>query len=359
MGLQTPLYDMHLAMGAKMFNFGGWDMPLHYGSQVEEHNQVRSECGIFDVSHMTITDISGAQAVEFLRHVLSNDVERLKPGKGHYTAMLNDNGGVIDDLIAFRTESGFRLINNAITRERIQQWLTLHAASYQVQVEQRSDLAHFSIQGPATMERLSGIFNNSKMQLINQLAPYHCQQDGNWFISRTGYSGEEGIEIILPVSESIGLFNDLIANGITPIGLGARDTLRLEAGFTLLGNDMNEQVSPFSANMHHVVALDPAERQFIGRKALEQQLADGIEQKLVGLVLEERGVLRSGQPVRISGGADGVITSGSFSPTIGKAIALARVPVSTADRGEVEIRGKWYPVRVVRPCFVRHGKILI
>ncbi len=359
MGLHTPMHDMHLAMGAKMINFGGWDMPLHYGSQVEEHNQVRNECGLFDVSHMSITDIAGAQAVEFLQYVLSNDVAALAVGSGHYTAMLNERGGVIDDLIAFRTEQGFRLINNAVTRQRVTDWLEENARDFTVSIEQRTDLAHFAIQGPTTLERLPDIFNNSKMQLINQLQPYQCQLDGQWFISRTGYTGEEGIEIILPIADSIQLFNDLIANGISPIGLGARDTLRLEAGFTLLGNDMNEDTSPFSANMHHVVATEPASRKFIGRAALEQQLQEGIKQKLVGLVLEERGVLRSGQPVRISGGADGVITSGSYSPTIGKAIALARVPVNTAERGEVEIRGKWHPVRVVKPRFVRHGKILI
>lgn len=359
MGLHTPMHDMHLAMGAKMINFGGWEMPLHYGSQVEEHQQVRNECGVFDVSHMSITDISGPQAIEFLQLVLSNDVASLDTGNGHYTAMLNVNGGVIDDLIAFRTAKGLRLINNAATRQQITQWLQQHAEGYAVSIEQRTDLAHFAIQGPTTMERLPDIFSNSTMQLISRLAPYQCIEDGEWFFSRTGYTGEEGIEIILPVTDSIGLFNDLIANGIPPIGLGARDTLRLEAGFTLLGKDMSEEVSPYSANMHHVVAMQPQERKFIGRKALEQQLTSGITQKLVGLVLEERGVLRSGQPVRISGGVDGVITSGSYSPTIGKAIALARVPVNTAERGEVEIRGKWHPVRVVKPRFVRNGKILI
>lgn len=359
MGLHTPMHEMHLAMGAKMISFGGWEMPLHYGSQVEEHQQVRNECGVFDVSHMSITDVSGTQAIEFLQMLLSNDVACLDIGNGHYTAMLNTKGGVIDDLIAFRTEKGLRLINNAATRQRITQWLQQHAEGYAVTIEQRTDLAHFAIQGPTTMEHLPNIFSNSRMQLISQLAPYQCVEDGDWFFSRTGYTGEEGIEIILPVADSIGLFNDLIANGIPPIGLGARDTLRLEAGFTLLGKDMNEEVSPYSANMHHVVAMQPQERKFIGREALEQQLTNGIAQKLVGLVLEERGVLRSGQPVRISGGVDGVITSGSYSPTIGKAIALARVPVNTAERGEVEIRGKWHPVRVVKPRFVRNGKILI
>lgn len=359
MGLHTPMHEMHLAMGAKMISFGGWEMPLHYGSQVEEHQQVRNECGVFDVSHMSITDVSGTQAIEFLQMLLSNDVACLDIGNGHYTAMLNTKGGVIDDLIAFRTEKGLRLINNAATRQRITQWLQQHAEGYAVTIEQRTDLAHFAIQGPTTMEHLPNIFSNSRMQLISQLAPYQCVEDGDWFFSRTGYTGEEGIEILLPITRAVDFFNELIGSGITPIGLGARDTLRLEAGFTLLGNDMDEQHSPYAANIHHVVAMEPAERDFIGRQALEQQLADGVSEKLVGLVLEERGVLRHGQPVRIDGVGEGTITSGSFSPTLGKAIALARVPVNTAERGEVEIRGRWFPVRIVRPRFVRNGTILI
>lgn len=359
MGQHTPMYEMHLALGAKMINFSGWDMPLHYGSQVEEHHHVRNECGVFDVSHMCTTDIGGTDAEAFMRHVLSNDVARLQPGAGHYSAMLNEQGGVIDDLIAFRTPDGFRLITNALTRERTNDWLKLQAQKYSASVHLRDDLAHLAIQGPESIERLAKVFNTTRAQIIRDLAPYHSRMDGDWFLTRTGYTGEEGIEVILPTSESVDLFNEIIGYGITPIGLGARDTLRLEAGFTLLGNDMDEQHSPYVSNMHHVIALQPGERRFIGRQALEQQLSQGLEHKLVGLVLEERGVLRSGQPVRIDGIGEGTITSGSYSPTIGKAIALARVPANTGDRGEVEIRQKWHPVRIVNPRFVRHGKILI
>lgn len=359
MGLRTPMYDMHLALGAKMIDFSGWQLPLHYGSQVDEHHQVRNECGVFDVSHMCITDISGTDADAFLRYMLSNDVARLQPGAGHYSAMLNADGGVLDDLIVFRTPEGFRLITNALTCTTSQSWLAQHAEKFAVDIQLREDLAHFAIQGPDSIERLSQVLRASRVQIIQNLAPYHCQFDGQWFASRTGYTGEEGIEIILPATQAVDLFNELIGYGVTPIGLGARDTLRLEAGFTLLGNDMDAQRNPYTSNMHHVVALEPNERDFIGRAALEAQLQQGIKEKLVGLVLEERGVLRAGQPVRINGAVQGTITSGSFSPTIGKAIALARVPIDTDERGEVEIRQKWYPVRVVSPRFVRHGKILI
>lgn len=360
MGLKTPLHDMHLALGAKMIDFHGWDMPLHYGSQVEEHHQVRNECGIFDVSHMCITDIHGTDAQAFLQRVLSNDVARLaNPGAGHYSAMLNPEGGVIDDLIAFHLPDGYRLVSNAFTREAVQGWLKQQASAYQVEVRPRDDLAHFAIQGPTALDCLSGLFNSTRAQLIRNLPPYHGQSDGSWFLSRTGYTGEDGIEVILPASEALDFFNEIIGAGIGPVGLGARDTLRLEAGFTLYGNDMDTHISPYSANMHHVVALEPASRDFIGRSVMQQQVADPALDKLVGLVLEERGVLRHGQPVRVEGGGEGIITSGSFAPTLGKAIALARVPAHTAERGEVEIRGRWFPVRIVRPRFVRHGKILV
>lgn len=360
MGLRTPLYDMHLALGAKMIDFSGWDMPLHYGSQVEEHHQVRRECGLFDVSHMCTTDISGADAHKLLQLVLANDVARLTQlGAGHYSAMLNQDGGVIDDMMVFSTSFGYRLITNASSREKTNAWLKQQAAGMQVEIALRDDLAHFAIQGPLTLELVCGICSPARAELIHNLQPYQSAFDDEWFFSRTGYTGEDGIEVIFPASKAVDFFNELIANGVTPVGLGARDTLRLEAGFTLLGNDMDENFTPCESNMHHVVALQPTERNFIGRARIEQQASQGVSHKIVGLVLEERGVLRAGQPVRIEGTGEGTITSGSFSPTIGKAIALARVPVTTGERGEVEIRGKWYPVRIVKPRFVRNGQILI
>ncbi|HKM25901.1 MAG TPA: glycine cleavage system aminomethyltransferase GcvT [Thiopseudomonas sp.] len=360
MGLRTPLYDMHLALGAKMVDFNGWDMPLHYGSQVEEHHHVRKECGVFDISHMSIFDIQGAHAKEFLQLVLSNDVALLDAvGHAQHSLLLNEQGGIIDDVMVFRTETGYRIVSNAVTRERVQGWLEQHAPAFDCVITWRHDLCLFSIQGPLARERLASIVSSSRAKLIEQLQHHEAAVDRDWLISCSGYTGEDGIEIILPASQAIDFLNELVGAGISPIGIGARDTLRLEAGFNLYGLDTNEAVSPLAANMEGLICWQPETRNFIGRAAVQAQYTQGVTEKLVGLVLEERGVLRAGQPVRIDNQTNGVITSGSFSPTLGKAIALARVPMNTADRAEVEIRRKWFPVRVVKPRFVSRGKILI
>lgn len=360
MGQRTPLYDLHLALGAKMVDFGGWDMPLHYGSQVEEHHQVRRDCGVFDVSHMTVVDVSGVQAKAYLQHLLANDIERLQDlGKALYSAMLNADGGVIDDLIVYLTANGYRVVVNAATRDKDIAWMQGQTAGFDVQLNERSELAMLAIQGPHARAKVAELVSSSRATLIADLKPFQGFADGEWFIARTGYTGEDGLEIVLPVDDASSFFNELVGAGISPIGLGARDTLRLEAGMNLYGQDMDESVSPLAANMAWTIAWEPASRKFVGREALEAQRDSGAQPKLVGLVLEERGVLRAHQVVRVDGIGEGEITSGSFSPTLGKSIALARVPASTGERAEVEIRGKWYPVRVVRPNFVRHGKALI
>lgn len=360
MGQRTPLYELHLALGAKMVDFGGWDMPLHYGSQVEEHHQVRRECGVFDVSHMTVVDVSGSQARDYLRQLLANDVARLQaPGKALYSAMLNERGGVVDDLIVYRTETGYRLVVNAATRAKDLAWMRARAEGFAVELQERAELAMLAIQGPQARARGAELMSAARAALIHELKPFEGAFEGDWFIARTGYTGEDGLEIMLPAAQAAEFFNDLVGAGIAPIGLGARDTLRLEAGMNLYGQDMDEDVSPLSANMAWTIAWEPVERDFVGRQALEALRAVGDQPKLVGLVLEERGVLRAHQVVRVEGIGEGEITSGSFSPTLGKSIALARVPAATGDRAQVEIRGKWYPVRVVKPSFVRHGKALI
>ena len=360
MGQRTPLYDLHLALGAKMVDFGGWDMPLHYGSQVEEHHEVRRDCGVFDVSHMTVIDVTGDQAKEWLQHLLANDVDRLNtPGRALYSAMLNEQGGVVDDMIVYLMPAGYRLVVNAATREQDLAWMSAQAQGYAVQLLERPELALLAIQGPQARHKVAELVSQARGQLIQQLKPFEGQSCGDWFIARTGYTGEDGLEILLPADQAPAFFNDLVGAGISPIGLGARDTLRLEAGMNLYGQDIHLSVSPLSANMAWTIAWEPQSRQFIGRAALEAEKAGGVPLKLVGLVLEERGVLRAHQVVRIAGIGEGEITSGSFSPTLSKSIALARVPTATADRAEVEIRGKWYPVRVVKPTFVRLGKALI
>ena len=230
---------------------------------------------------------------------------------------------------------------------------------YDVQLHERPELAMLAIQGPQARQKIAELVTQPRGQIIQQLKPFEGRADGEWFIARTGYTGEDGLEIVLPAQEAPSFFNDLVGAGISPIGLGARDTLRLEAGMNLYGQDIHQDVSPLASNMAWSIAWEPASRQFIGRSALEAELASGVQHKLVGLVLEERGVLRAHQVVRIANVGEGEITSGSFSPTLSKSIALARVPMATADRAEVEIRGKWYPVRVVKPTFVRHGKTLI
>lgn len=360
MGQRTPLYDLHLALGAKMVDFGGWDMPLHYGSQVEEHHQVRRDCGVFDVSHMTVIDVSGVQAKAWLQHLLANDVERLhSAGRALYSTMLNEQGGIVDDMIVYRLDNGYRLVVNASTRDQDMTWMNAHLDGFDVQLNERTELAMLAIQGPHARQKIAELVSQSRGNLIQLLKPFEGQPDGDWFIARTGYTGEDGLEIILPADQAPGFFNDLVGAGISPIGLGARDTLRVEAGMNLYGQDIQQDISPLASNMAWSIAWKPADRQFIGRTALEAELATGVKHKLVGLVLEERGVLRAHQVVRIADVGEGEITSGSFSPTLSKSIALARVPMATADRAEVEIRGKWYPVRVVKPTFVRHGKTLI
>lgn len=360
MGQRTPLYDLHLALGAKMVDFGGWDMPLHYGSQVEEHHQVRRDCGVFDVSHMTVIDVAGPQAKVWLQRLLANDVDRLQDtGSALYSAMLNERGGIVDDMIIYRVEDGYRLVFNASTRDQDLAWMQVQLGGYDVQLHERPELAMLAIQGPQARQKIAELVTQPRGQIIQQLKPFEGRADGEWFIARTGYTGEDGLEIVLPAQEAPSFFNDLVGAGISPIGLGARDTLRLEAGMNLYGQDINQDVSPLASNMAWSIAWEPASRPFIGRSALEAELASGVQHKLVGLVLEERGVLRAHQVVRIADVGEGEITSGSFSPTLSKSIALARVPMATADRAEVEIRGKWYPVRVVKPTFVRHGKTLI
>lgn len=357
MGSRTPLYEQHLAAGAKMVDFGGWDMPLHYGSQLEEHHQVRRDVGMFDVSHMTVIDVSGTEAKAFLQYLLANDVARLTlSGKALYSGMLNEDGGVIDDLIVYLVGEGYRVVVNAATREKDLAWIRLQAEPFAVKLVERDDLAMLAVQGPRARSAVSQVVSDSRAALINDLKPFQGHPEGQWFIGRTGYTGEDGLEIMLPAEEAGAFWDALIAAGCKPCGLGARDTLRLEAGMNLYGSDMDETVSPLAANMGWTIAWEPTERDFIGRKALEAQREAGDQPKLVGLVLSERAVLRGHQKVIVDGVGEGEITSGSFSPTLGVSIALARVPRATGSSAKVEIRGKQLDVRVVKPSFVRNGK---
>ncbi|TXI29503.1 MAG: glycine cleavage system aminomethyltransferase GcvT, partial [Aquipseudomonas alcaligenes] len=250
MGQRTPLYEQHLALGAKMVDFGGWDMPLHYGSQVEEHHQVRRDCGVFDVSHMTVVDVTGAQAKAWLQHLLANDVERLKtPGKALYSGMLNERGGVIDDLIVYLTDWGYRVVVNAATRDKDLAWMQAQTAGFEVALNERAELAMLAIQGPNARAKTAELVSPARAALIHELKVFQGLPEGDWFIARTGYTGEDGLEIMLPAEQAADFLTELVGAGIAPIGLGARDTLRLEAGMNLYGQDMDEDTSPLAANM--------------------------------------------------------------------------------------------------------------
>jgi aminomethyltransferase len=399
---QTPLYAAHLAMGAKTVDFGGWDMPVNYGSQIDEHHQVRNDCGMFDVSHMRVVDIKGNGARSFLRFLLANNVDKLKsPGKALYSCMLLDNGGVIDDLIVyFMSEEWFRIVVNAGTADKDIAWMKKQAAEFagqhlnppqspqppsippyqggggcsspdkgrpggvkggregfapQLTITDHPELAMIAVQGPNARAKVWDALPGSR-ELTEDLAPFSAVEMGTMFIARTGYTGEDGFEVIIPGKAAPFFWATLAEKGVKPIGLGARDTLRLEAGMNLYGQDMDETINPLEAGLAWTVDLK-CDRDFIGKAAL---LANPPARKLVGLVLLDRGVLRGHQKVHTPHG-EGEITSGSFSPTLEKSIALARVPkeVQIGDSVQVSVRDKMLAAKVVKYPFVRNGKVLI
>ncbi|MFC3152469.1 glycine cleavage system aminomethyltransferase GcvT [Litoribrevibacter euphylliae] len=357
MGNKTALHQSHVDMNAKMVDFGGWDMPIHYGSQIEEHNVVRQDAGMFDVSHMTVVDVTGADAQAFLQKLLANDVARLKEkGKALYSGMLNQDGNVIDDLIVYNMEDWYRVVVNCATREKDLAWMAQQAETFDVTLTEQPQLAMVAVQGPNAIEKAKTVMSAEQQALTASLKVFQGAEAGDLFIARTGYTGEDGLEIMVPEAHVADFWQKLADAGVSPCGLGARDTLRLEAGMNLYGSDMDETTSPLVSNMGWTIAWEPADRDFIGRAALEAEKAQGPAQKLVGLVLEDKGVLRGHQKVIVDGVGEGETTSGTFSPTLGHAIALARVPAGTGDTAVVEVRKKQLKVRVVRPPFVRNGK---
>ena len=361
MGSRTPLYDNHVAAGARIVDFGGWDMPLHYGSQKEEHHAVRRAAGVFDVSHMTIVDLEGDRVREFLQYLVANDVAKLKDrGKALYTCMLNPDGGVIDDLIIYYIDdTDYRLVVNAATRDKDLAWIREQAGPYKVTVTERPELAMLAVQGPRARELAAPCIAAEFRDAALALKPFYGLQAGNAFVARTGYTGEDGWEILMPAADAGTAWDRLVAAGVVPCGLGARDTLRLEAAMNLYGSDMDESVSPLEAGLGWTIAWEPADREFIGRAPLEAMREKSDRKRFVGLLLEDKGVLRNHQKVVVDGVGEGEITSGGFSPTIGRSIALARVPAGDYDRALVEVRGKLLNVRIVKTPFVRNGEIRI
>ncbi|MDR2507525.1 MAG: glycine cleavage system aminomethyltransferase GcvT [Candidatus Accumulibacter sp.] len=357
---KTALNAIHRQLGAKMVDFGGWDMPLHYGSQIEEHHAVRNDSGMFDVSHMCAVDLAGPDAKKYLLRLVANNVDKLQnAGKALYSAMLNENGGVIDDLIVYFVEDGcFRIVVNAGTAEKDLLWMNSRQAEWEsrVTITPRRDLSIVAVQGPNAKARVWQALPGARA-VTESLKPFCAARVGDYFIATTGYTGETGFEITLPSSMVQDFWKKLLDLGVKPAGLGARDTLRLEAGMNLYGQDMDEKVSPLDAGLAWTVDLESA-RDFVGKAAL---LAHPQERQFLGLLLlDQNGVLRAHQKVLTASG-EGEITSGTFSPTLERSIALARLPFKTAigETVKVEIRNKQLAAKVVKPCFVRNGKAFV
>ncbi|RKZ65948.1 MAG: glycine cleavage system aminomethyltransferase GcvT [Gammaproteobacteria bacterium] len=369
MSNKTVLFDKHVEYKGKIVDFAGWQMPVNYGSQMDEHHQVRKDAGMFDVSHMVIVDLladdDSADIKGFLQYLLANDVAKLKDsGKALYSCMLNENGGVIDDLIVYYLSAEwYRMVINAGTRDKDLAWINKHASAFNISVKERDETAMIAVQGPNAREKSFEVLPIDVVEAATPLKRFFGADCGDWFIGRTGYTGEDGFEIMLPESEAAALWDKLADAGIKPCGLGARDTLRLEAGMNLYGSDMTEETSPLISGLSWTIAWQPEDRDFIGRKALQAEKAQGVQQKLVGLVLEGRGVLRGHQKVIAENASgemvgEGEITSGTFSPSLQKSIALARVPVDIGKTCKVEIRGKLLNAAVVKPVFVRDGQAI-
>jgi len=367
---RTPLFDLHHAAGARLVDFGGWEMPLHYGSQLEEHQAVRTHCGVFDVSHMRVLDLTGPGSLPFLRTLLANDAGRLLPGQALYSCMLQDDGGVVDDLIVYRRApaDAYRLVVNAATAARDLAWMQRQQALFAAlaapggatafALQPQENLALIAVQGPGAARCLAQALP-ALAAPAQALAPFYAVEVGEVFVARTGYTGEDGFELALPAAQAAQTWRALVDAQAAPCGLGARDTLRLEAGMNLYGSDMDETVSPLESGLGWTVDLRSA-RAFIGREVLEQQRRDPDLRQLLGLKLLGRGVLRSHQAVDTAFGP-GQITSGSVGPTVGTSIALARLPagVGAGDEVSVQLRSGPAPALVVRPPFVRRGKVLV
>lgn len=375
---RTPLYSAHQKLAAKLVDFSGWEMPLHYGSQIAEHHSVRRQCGMFDVSHMTIVDVLGSGARAYLHYLLANDVDKLSGDRqALYSLMLNEKGGVIDDLMVYVIDKGFRLVLNCATRGKDLAWMEAQAGSFDVTVIERSDMAMVAIQGPEAIAKVQTVLRMHRSEhdslMIAQLPRFGGVVLDQWHYARTGYTGEDGLEVILPADQVEAFWWQLHELGVAPAGLGARDTLRLEAGLNLYGHEMDEQTSPLEANLAWTIAWQPEDRDFVGRAAVALQRGREVPNKLVGVLMTERGVLRAQQSIYGAGIKSpetetnteiGIVTSGSFSPTLGYSVGLARIATSLGgssidETGEVEIRGKRKAVRFVAPGFVRNGKITI
>ncbi len=353
MSQNTPLYSQHTALNAHIVDFCGWQMPLHYGSQLEEHQAVRSTAGMFDVSHMAIIDLTGVDSLNYLRYLLANDAKKLKPGRALYTCLLNHKGGVVDDMIVYYLqENHYRIVANAGSRESVWQWLNQQKESYQVTLTLFENWSIIAVQGPDSLAKMALAWPSLTAETLQAMRPFSFIQQGEALIARTGYTGERnGLEVMLPAASALELWQNLLAQGVHPCGLGARDSLRLEAGFNLYGSDMDESVTPLESNLAWTVSWTDENREFIGKAALQQQLKAGIARQLVGLILSTRGMMRAHQKVMTSQG-EGEITSGGFSPHLGHSIALARIPNTDDKSVTIDSRGKTLTATIINPPFI-------
>jgi aminomethyltransferase len=351
----TCLHQAHIDAGAKMVDFGGWDMPINYGSQIEEHHAVRKDKGMFDVSHMTVVDLVGPESEKFLLHIFTNDVRKLKDTQALYSTMLNEKGGIIDDLIVYkRAENNFRIVVNAGTREKDLAWFDKHIVNFDAKITERPKLAMLAVQGPNAIAACLTILPKNVSEQLAKLNKFYAIDTKDYYIGRTGYTGEDGVEILVKEENAVELWNQLLKAGVVPCGLGSRDTLRLESGMHLYGQDMNEDISPLECGLSWTVRKD--DKNFIGSKALEDLKAQGITRKMTGVVLTERGILRHDQELLDETGIKGIITSGSFSPTTEVAIAMAIVDKTIGDNVKVQIRKKQLPVKLIKLPFVKNGQ---
>lgn len=353
----TPFHPCHVAAGAKLVEFAGWEMPIHYGSLIEEHRAVREAAGMFDVSHMTIVDITGSDAKAYLKRLLANNIDKCRePGQALYSCMLNDAGGIVDDLIAYYISDGrYRLVVNAGTRAKDLAWITQHIENYEVSIQEVTHLAILAVQGPQARELTHLCLPDATLRTAcESLKPFQAFIQGDIMVARTGYTGEAGYELMFPAAFAHTIWDHLIQAGVKPCGLGARDTLRLEAGYCLYGHDMDETTTPLETGLSWTVAFDDT-REFIGKAALLAQKAEGIPRQFVGVVLEGKGVLREGYPLYGEAASEqvGVITSGTFSPTLQKSIGFARIQTGLTDSLFVEMRGKLHPLKIVKPRFIK------
>jgi len=360
----TPLRDIHRALGARMVDFAGWELPLHYGSQVSEHHAARAAAGVFDVSHLALTEVSGRGARPYLRRLLANGIDRLgERAGGLYSCLLDESGGVIDDLIAYRLDDHrYRVVSNAATAEPVRSQMRKVARAFPVRLEPNKERVALAVQGPQAMELGAAACRAAAgpryAAALSALKPFNAMEEEGILAARTGYTGEDGFEIYLDAATGRVFWQALMDAGATPCGLGARDTLRLEAGLCLYGQDMDATVTPLHCGLRWTVAMDPPQRNFVGRRALEALWESPDLPSFKGLVLKGRGVLRAGQKVLTPAG-EGVVTSGGYSPTMSASIGLARVPSGSYAQSEVEIRGAGVPCAVVKPPFVRRGQVLV